>query len=137
MSELPTAGDAAQAAWEAEQKLAQLNALRAEAKAEKDRTRHVLELVMEEQKLHDAGSAPREDGKRTLYYFVDKPHFNIVNREQVMEWAAGEDETYIDPEPSLRENLVFQECRRRREEGIALPPGISVYADKELHKRTI
>ena len=129
-------GDVARAAYEAEQRLAKLNAERKEAKADKDRYRAQLDAIMEDLGLSHVG-APSEDGKGSMYYYVNKAHFDIVDSEKVREWAEQEDEAYIDPEPTLRESLIFQECRRRDEEGLPLPPGVVKRSEKELHKRAL
>jgi hypothetical protein len=133
---LPSPGDAARAAFEAEQKLSKLNAEVKLAREDKVRTRAALDAVMEGLGVSHVG-VDNPDGKNTLYYYKDKPHFDVQDEEALREWAEQEDESYFDPEPALREKLVFQECRRRYEEKLPLPPGIVVRADKELHKRTV
>jgi hypothetical protein len=140
-TDLPKPGEAAQAAFEAEQELSQLNTQRKLAKKRKDETRAVLDAILEDLGLNgiDADVLDEEgkpSGTRTKYYYVNKDHFDITNYTEVREWAESEDEAYIDPEPALRESLIYQECRRRVEEGLPLPPGITKRSEKELHKTT-
>lgn len=135
MATLPNMGEAAQAAYDAEARLSEISAARKAAKEEKDRTRAVLDALLEESGQRGA-SVGLEDGKVVSYYYKDKSYFDPHNEEEVMEWAKGEDENYIDPTPSVRWDLVYGECRRREEEGLPLPPGIVKRSDKVLCKRT-
>lgn len=130
-----TTGEIADRAYQAEKLLSELNAARKDAKADKYRYRAMLDARLEEQGT-DGTTVTHDDGKRTTYYYVPKVHFDIINEDQVREWAAADDENYIDPTPTLREKLIFEECRRREEEGLPLPPGIVKRSEKELHKST-
>lgn len=131
-----TAGEALKRAYEAEEELSRANEAKKHAKEEKDRWRFIAEAKLEEIGM-TSGTVPLENGRKAMYYQVNKPKFDIINRDEVREWAANEDETYIDPEPGLRESLIFQECRRRHEEGLPLPPGIAVRTETEFHKKTL
>ncbi|MGH9961219.1 MAG: hypothetical protein ACREBC_29530 [Pyrinomonadaceae bacterium] len=136
MGTLPNIGEAAAAAYAAEVRLAALNIECKDAKAEKDETRAMLDALLEETGQSGASVDLPDEGKRMTYYYVNKAHFDIHNEAEVYEWASAEDENYIDPTPHLRARLIFEECRRRNEEGLPLPPGIVKRSEKELHKRT-
>lgn len=133
--ELPKLGEAAQAAYEAEERLAKLNALVKEARREKVEKRAMVDALLEDAGIEGV-PVDTGDGRRVTYYYVHKAHFDIHDEEAVREWAEEEDENFIDPTPSLREKLIFEECRRRDEEGLPLPPGITKRSEKELHKST-
>lgn len=122
-------------AFEAELELARLNQERKQAKDDKDEWRLYAEALLEQAGL--TSGVTEVDGQRAMYYQVKKPKFDILNRPEVIEWAKQQDENFIDPEPALRESLIFQECRRLHEANQPLPPGITVRTETEFHKKTL
>lgn len=131
-----TPGEALKRAYEADARVTAANAAAKKAREEKVTWRLIAEAKLEEAGLTE-GVADAGDGRRAKYYQVQKPHFDIMEPEKVMEWATRQDETYIDPEPRLREQLIFEECRRLREAGQPLPPGVVLRTETEFHKQTL
>lgn len=138
MTDLPdvTAGEAMAKAHAVEQELTAAGQRVKDLREEKGRWRFIAEAKLEAQGLR-SGVHVDESGDAYMYYQVEKPKFDIIEEDKVLEWAEGQDESYIDPSPSLRERLVFEECRRLHEEGLPLPPGVAVRTETEFHKKSV
>ncbi len=89
--------------------------------------------VLENYELESV-KAEVEPGKKAMFSTYEFRAYRVVDEEEFKAWAAEQDESYYDESPRLRESVLLDECRRRFDDGEALPPGVQEYIETRISK---
>jgi hypothetical protein len=110
------------------------------AEQAKARKAAVKALALQAFDIHEQESARvrMESGAVVQYTPYKFRVFTVADEAAFKAWAQEHgEESFYDPEPKLREQLVIDEARRRYDDGEPLPPGVVTYEDDRISRTAI
>jgi hypothetical protein len=110
-----------------------VNAIKKKVDGEKKGAQQLVILTLEEEELE--GAPVTIDGEKLQFSKYEFTAGQITDRKAFEEWAAQEDsESFFEPAPRVRGELLNALVKQRLDDGEPLPPGVSTYVETRLSR---